>query len=215
MPRRGFWREKLDPALVIGGAKVFLGEGFPECALMDQLLFRAGRDSNSHLVFCFEGLGELPTALKNVARRKVELAGLFILLDAEAAGFARRCAVVARDVTDAKIFARPVKARPGLQTISSKRFDFFVSPDNYSSGRIEDIIIRELAQYPEWPDIGTFEGLLTAHGHLQPHETKALVQYFISTRRPGMCGIASAFEAGVLNPADAAYANIGAALLAI
>jgi len=211
---RGFYRKKPDPGQIVQGSKVYLGEGKPECQLMDEILFAAGRNPQTHVIFCFEGHGKLSTMLKLVGQKSQELGALFVLLDAETQGFQHRCRLVSRAVTDARIFPTAVKGRPGIQTLGGKQFDFSVSPDNANAGRIEDLILQEIRNYVEWNDIQQFSQSLNAH-HAWAVDSKALVQFFISARRPGMCGAASAFEAGILNYQDAAYNNIRNAVLAI
>jgi hypothetical protein len=181
---------------------LFFAEGDSEAFLLEKLLGHLGADRTTTGVVCFNGISAnfkekvaLPAKFSNFSQ--IIACGFFLDADDNPAG---RAGVVAEAALAIR-FPRPDGS--GRAENDGRRTAVFVSPGDGAVGRIEDVVLREVAATPLWPCLVAYSECSGAAG--VNLDSKALVQTYISSRRPGLCGVGRAFDANILDVTNGAY----------
>src|SRR5712691_4571727 len=211
MPR--FYRnaEKSEKRFSLSGDTkptcVFLAEGDAEASFFESLLVHVRADPARNVALCFQGLGKFPSFLHWLTQEPnfSDVTALGVMLDAEE-DYAGRAASVTALLKNTKILAAG-SASPIANIIASngRRTAVFVSPGANQVGAIESIVIDEIRQKAQWNCIDVFSHCIDDQFGSPPNP-KTIAQIYISLMSPRMCGIGRAFDAGVFDVSDPAYA---------
>src|SRR6266446_4291254 len=211
MPR--FYRnaDKSEKFSLSGDTKptcVFLAEGEAEAFFFESLLAYVEADPTRNVALCFRGLGNFSPFL-HVLTQEPNFSGvtaLGVMLDADD-DYAGRAASVTALLKSTKILSAGA-ASPVANIVASngRRTAVFVSPGANRVGAIESIVIDEIRRKAQWNCIDAFSHCI--HEQFEnPPNPKTIAQIYISLMKPRMCGIGRAFDAGVFDVSDPAYAT--------
>lgn len=193
---------------------LLFAEGDSEALFLDKWLSGTHRDPNDIAVVCIRGIKKLDAVLKNLRTDEnfpaVSRFGFFV--DAETIGPTRKSTFITNVLAKNSVIPAGHKVPAGpLVRINGKRIVLFVSPNNASAGFIEHTVMNEINTSELFPCIGTFQRCV-AGTSASPVSPKALVQAYIGTLKPGLCGTGRGFESGVLNVMHTAYDNVRATI---
>ena len=192
---------------------LFLAEGLSESGFLNRRLETIGADREAVGVYCFQGingLAEHTQAVVNIvdmALGNVELlAGMGMLADSETDANGRIESAIG--FFKALGFPRCAKdiLASGRYQLGVRRIAVSLSPSNSSNGRIEDLILKEIEQSVEHACISSMEKCIKDATEVSL-DSKAVAQIYVSCRKPGLCGVGRAFEAGILDATHNAYAT--------
>lgn len=175
------------------------------------MLTRETADPTRNIVLCFRGLGKLRPFLHWLKQEPnfPGVTALGVMLDADN-DYAGRVASVTAQLQYANILAVGV-ASPVANIVMSngRRIAVFVSPGVDQLGAIESIVINEIRQKQEWNCIDRLSNCVAEQSGDTP-DPKSIAQIYVSLMSPRLCGVGRAFEAGVLDVFDPAYAPVRA-----
>ena len=187
---------------------LFLAEGDAEVGFLNAYLKNKQRNSAETGVYCFKGLqrigGHNTVSLRKVLSLSLDsisdLHGIGLIADAEAEPENRLEAVIAlfKELGFPKC-AKDILAGGRHQT-GNQRIGVSFSPNLKQSGRIEDLVVKEVAEWQHSKHLNSY-----AEGTGIANERKAICGTYIATRKPDLCGLGRAFEAGVLDVTNSAY----------
>jgi hypothetical protein len=194
--------------------KLFLAEGYAELGFLNREL-SLRKVSNSDVgVYCFKGLVKLSTHRETLINildtergdlREIECFGL--LADSEVDCVGRRDASISlfKDLEFTKCAQDIVST--GKYNKNMRRVALSLSPSNSINGRIEDLIIEEISKHSHYDKcFSSFHECINDFSG-KPLDQKAIVQIYISSVKSDLCGVGRAFESGILDVRDSAYAN--------
>ena len=81
---------------------------------------------------------------------------------------------------------------------NERRIGIFISPGMGEEGRIETMIVKEIATVKEYDCISEYLKCLKERYHINLDD-KAIVQIYISSKQSGQCGSGRGFEVGILD----------------
>jgi hypothetical protein len=198
----------IDPNQLPKGGFLLFAEGNSEEGLLKAALRQLGRVDAT--VLNIRGINRFKTVLQSYfgGTEQPDLGGIGILFDAEQAGYAARltslCDILARFGIDVD---RPAIEAGSISTGGTYRVGIFVSPDNRSPGRIEQLVLQEVRSSDVAQCVDQLaECWLGAAG--KAIDEKGLAQVYISGRSGDVCGIGTAFDKGTLDIANGAYSGI-------
>ena len=192
-------------------SKLFLDEGLAEVGFLEAALRLRDADVERVTILCFQGIskmkGKSETIVKLLAPDVlVQLRAIGVMADAEQDPGAR----ISTIIECAKAFSFPKCAKDlsetGRHEYEGRLFAFSLSPSAKKAGRLEDLILKEVAGDAVSNCINL--SLPCFEKEHQVLNEKAKVQMYISAAmNTSMAGIRNAFAAGLFYPADAAYSH--------
>ncbi len=209
-----FYKNPRDTSYALRGTVkpgcLLFAEGDSEALFLEKWLVTISRDPNDIAVICFKGKDNLEIVFKNLADGEnfsnVERFGFF--LDAEGGPATRKATMVTGLLNRFSIIPNGHHVRAGqLSQVGGKRIALFVSPDNASSGYIEDAVMNEILTDDLSPCIDSFRQCV-ARISGSAVSSKSLVQAYIGAYNPRICGTGRGFESGILKVMHDAYANV-------
>lgn len=194
---------------------LFLAEGDSEAFFIDALLRNNGCSEQEVYVFCFKGVSKLKAALRYLRseRNFGRVDAIGIMIDADDVPAGRLNMVCDILVNQGITGTRSDFANQVIVESNNRKIVVFVSPGNGQNGTIETLVRQEIATQPENDCIDLFVSCLSKID-IDLNE-KSIVQQFISIRKPRLCGVGRAFQAGVLNVQADVYRQAADSLLSI
>lgn len=203
-----YYRSKLKLVGDYKPSRLFLAEGETEAYLLDGLLENQNAAPSDCHVHCLRGISGLHNKLRVIANQDNfdNVRCLCFMVDADDDAVGRTQSV--KDGCRRIDFMNVQALSPaGTCSQGNKRFGLFVSPGDGNNGRIEDMILQEIAEKPEYACItGYIDCMATDHGN--ELDSKSVVQTYISAVNGSLCGAGRAFQAGILDPLDTAYESV-------
>lgn len=189
---------------------LLFAEGDSEALFLEKWLETINCDPNDIAVICIQGINKLEVSLKKLSGEEnfANVKRYGFLIDAENGAAKNKENMVTELLRKYSVIPKKHHIRAGqLSEIENKRIALFVSPNNNSKGCIEDIVINEISDDILFPCIKAFTQCVesTTGESISP---KSLVQVYISTYKPRLCGTGRGFESGVLKVTHDAYADI-------
>jgi len=209
-----YYCDKFDLTKKPATTHLFLAEGEAEVGFIDEYLKTRNPGINETTILCFKGLGNVRDKTDTLAKLIEkgpsgldQLRGIGVMGDAETNPAGQLD--VAIQIATSLGFSRPAKDVRDTQRCerNGRRFCVALSPSHQAPGRIEDLILREIASDPFFqclvPAFTCIEGASKVSV-----DTKAQVQMFISAKaNNSLSGIRHAFRAGIFNPGAQSYAT--------
>ena len=194
-----FYREKIT----LAGQryeKIFLAEGLAEALFFDTLFTKNNFDENEYCVFCFKGISNLTYSLKILCSEPEfdHVKSLGIMIDADDNPKGRMDSTLRYlhhyDLSDENF----VLEENTIFEYKGRRIGIFISPGMGKEGRIETMIVEEIATKKEYDCILEYFNCLNERHHINLDE-KAIVQIYISLKKSDLCGTGRGFEAGIFD----------------
>ena len=180
--------------------KIFLAEGLSEALFLDTLFTRKKFDKNEYCVFCIEGISNLKPSLKYLCSETEfdHVKSLGIMIDADDNPKERMDSVL-NQLRDYDLSDENVDLKKNTVFVYNGRcIGIFISPGIGEKGRIETMIAKEIVTMKEYDCMSEYLKCLNERHHISLDE-KAIVQIYISSKKPGLCGTGRGFEAGILD----------------
>lgn len=202
-----YFRKKLDMNLLQPGSSLFLAEGMSEVGFIEATLGTVeAANPNSIVVACFEGISKFRSYLSLIANHAnfAFVVALGVMTDTDGPGVNRK-----QQVLDA-LAASGIAYNPaqldgnGVHHGASRKVAVFWSPGKGLDGRIEEMVLEEIKKSDFAGCLADLKRCVIAITN-EALDAKAIVQTYISLRRPNLCGCGRAFESAVLDVTDAAY----------
>ena len=206
-PGEGHRESKITLAGFSTAPKVFLTEGEAEGFFLEALFRDRGYPPDQYAVFCYGGNTRLGIALKTLHSELIfpDVNVLGIMTDADTHPSGVRNSVMGH-CRKIGYIGPNTRLRSGFASFQRRRLGIFVSPGSGRRGRIETLIKTEVAGKPENPCIEAFSDCMSDATGRRLSE-KAIAQVFITSKIDSLCGVGRAFDAGVLDINNAAYAD--------
>jgi len=187
-------------------SKIFLAEGLAEALFLDTLFSNKGYDPNEYCVFCFEGITKFGTALKILCTEPnfKHVTSLGIMVDADSDPNGRLKGILGELAKYDLANKRTDPLENNIFEFSERRIGIFISPGGENEGRIETMIVEEIASTKEDDCISEFNQCISSKHNITLDE-KAIVQIYISLKRSNLCGTGRGFEAGIFDIDHKAY----------
>jgi hypothetical protein len=207
-----YYLKKFDLAAKPDTVHLFLTEGEAEVGFIDQYLTRVSANLDTTTILCFEGLAKMTTFASTLAKLLErgangldQLRGVGLMADAET-NHSGRLAVAIQCGTALGFTSCSKDIRQtGRHESNGRRFAVSLSPSNNTNGRIENLLLQEIAADPVFQCIEqSFDCIEVANGPAV--DEKARVQMFISAKaNSNLAGIRHAFGKGIFQSAAAPY----------
>jgi hypothetical protein len=207
-----YYLKKFDLSLKPKTTHLFLAEGEAEVGLVEQYLNRVSANVDTTTILCFRGLSKAATFVPTLTKLMEkgadgldQLRGVGLLADAEDDPPARLNIAIQFGVALGFPNCASDVRKTGRHESNNRRFAVSLSPANDQAGRIETLILTEVADDRVFKCIEqSFACVAEANGI--PVDEKAKVQMFISAKvNSSMAGIQHAFGKGIFQCAAAPY----------
>ncbi|WP_315812608.1 hypothetical protein [Bradyrhizobium sp. SZCCHNR2028] len=207
-----YYLKKFDLAAKPKTTHLFLAEGEAEVGLVDQYLNQIGADFETTSILCFRGLTKAATFVPTLAKLMEkgatgldQLRGIGMLADSENDPVARLNMAIQFGVALAFPSCSGDIRDLGRHESRNRRFAVSLSPANDKVGRIENLVLAEVANDDVFKCVEQSFACIAAANGTEVDE-KAKVQMFISAKiNSSMAGIQHAFAKGIFQCAAPVY----------
>ena len=193
---------------------LFLAEGEAEVGFIEQYLQALQPSFDTTTILCFKGLGNVrdktDTLVKLIEKGPSnldQLRGIGVMGDAESNPAGQLD--VAIQIATSLGFSRPAKSIRDAQQceMNGRRFCVALSPSHQQNGRLEDLIMQEVAADPVFQCLEDSFDCIEASNDISV-DPKARVQMFISAKaNSSLAGIRHAFGAGIFSSSAQPYST--------
>lgn len=207
-----YYCDKFDLTKKPATTHLFLAEGQSEVGFIDEYLKTRNSALDSTTILCFKGLGNVRDNTETLAKLLEkgpsgldQLRGIGVMGDAETNPAGQLD--VAIQIATSLGFSRPARDIRFAQQCerNGRRFSVALSPSHQVHGRIENLILQEIADDPIFQCLEVAFECVEAATDFAVTE-KAQVQAFISAKaNSNLAGIRHAFGAGIFNPGAQPY----------
>lgn len=194
------------------GCLIF-AEGHAEAWFLERWLEVTGSNPSDIAVICFEGQKKLDPNFRILAQEGNfgAVTRLGFLLDAENRSAAAVVDSIRQILQKNNIISPRATLSAGV-LLEEDRFRIIVhvSPDNHSTGYVENIVLDEIHAHRYAGCIQAFEGAIRSVG--ETPFPKTLVSAFLGIHEAGLCGTHLGFSRRYLDVMHVAYSGIRATL---
>jgi Protein of unknown function (DUF3226) len=200
-------RQRIDFNALSRGSRLFLAEGSSELGLLNSAIESLGIDRAA--VFDVQGEKNLNTVLKRAADQtgsRGVLACLGIVFDANDSYPTKLQSIAAALTSAGFVFDAAGLNQYGVFRGGNVPIGIYISPTNNAAGRIETMILGEVAASPVDVCVNNFATCVEQRSGRQMDE-KGRVQAYLASFNAAH-GVAVAFEKGVLDIKHNTYAGV-------
>lgn len=187
---------------------VFLSEGWDDVNFVDKVLQLNGGDVSKHVIFSFEGLGNLEAAVDAITKEdNFDVVSSFgVVLDANSTPDGRVTKVF--EAFRRSGIVRRTKGLKGWSVNSrgGRKLGAWVTPGKGRKGAIEDLVLREIKSHSAYQCILDYKKCV--RGKPKKRLTKkGQTQIFISTIKGDVRSVGIAFQRGIFDTSHVAYSE--------